>query len=619
MKLYRLSLPKILIAFIFILSTFGMFTNVQPSFARTLGDIQEDIENKEKELEELNSELDEMSADIETSKGNLDNIQGEIPRIEAEMEIIEKSLNTNRLVLTELQLQQDLKSLEFEEAEIKQDKMIRASYLSWKTGLDSPTDLMGSAQVKNDVYQSLIISDGHGSLENLVSYLEDLNKDVERLQDELGDLEEMNSSLIAKKDELQRREATLMQRIDDLSKSVLGVKTRQGSVQTQLNDFYSEQQDILNYESQILNQGDGSSGNQTDDDEPVDNGGGEDPIDNGDDPVDGGEDPGDEDNEEPVDQQPENRVYFAGMGRDLYQGHGVGMSQFGALGAALQGWSYEQILKHYYPGTIVAIYQPDRTIKVDGYGTMTMDEYVAGIAEVPTVSCEDIGIAFDPNNIWRCWPKEAIKAQAVAARTYAISRTQNGSSICTSTTCQVYDGSDNMAWAAEETSGMVVLYQGNPIEAVYSSDNNQGWGTANNDTIWSNYAGDGSPRPYLRAAKDNSFAYRTSWSKFNWSTNRYTWSQMDQLLNYVNKNSNLSSSRSFVNGLRSDIGSVKNITFSKDPSGRVSKVIFHGSTGNTRTMAGWLFKSIWNSWVYNEMPTGERDYIYSLTFSSYNP
>ena len=34
-------------------------------------------------------------------------------------------------------------------------------------------------------------------------------------------------------------------------------------------------------------------------------------------------------------------------------GHGVGMSQTGANGYAQSGWSYTQILQHYYPGTTV--------------------------------------------------------------------------------------------------------------------------------------------------------------------------------------------------------------------------------------------------------------------------
>src|ERR1700761_2521584 len=36
-------------------------------------------------------------------------------------------------------------------------------------------------------------------------------------------------------------------------------------------------------------------------------------------------------------------------------GHGVGMSQWGAEGAALHGWGYQRILAHYYPGTQLAV------------------------------------------------------------------------------------------------------------------------------------------------------------------------------------------------------------------------------------------------------------------------
>ena len=38
-------------------------------------------------------------------------------------------------------------------------------------------------------------------------------------------------------------------------------------------------------------------------------------------------------------------------------GHGVGMSQYGAYGMALEGSSSEQILTHYYPGiTLEKVY-----------------------------------------------------------------------------------------------------------------------------------------------------------------------------------------------------------------------------------------------------------------------
>jgi len=46
----------------------------------------------------------------------------------------------------------------------------------------------------------------------------------------------------------------------------------------------------------------------------------------------------------------------AGGGFSFYgsgDGHGIGMSQWGAYGLAQMGWSHGQILKHFYRGTAV--------------------------------------------------------------------------------------------------------------------------------------------------------------------------------------------------------------------------------------------------------------------------
>ena len=42
-------------------------------------------------------------------------------------------------------------------------------------------------------------------------------------------------------------------------------------------------------------------------------------------------------------------LFVAGHG----WGHGVGLAQYGAYGYALHGWSYDRIVEHYYPGTIL--------------------------------------------------------------------------------------------------------------------------------------------------------------------------------------------------------------------------------------------------------------------------
>src|SRR5499433_698190 len=45
-------------------------------------------------------------------------------------------------------------------------------------------------------------------------------------------------------------------------------------------------------------------------------------------------------------------------------GHGVGMSQYGAMGYALHGFTAPQILAHYYTGTSLGTTDPSRTVRV---------------------------------------------------------------------------------------------------------------------------------------------------------------------------------------------------------------------------------------------------------------
>ena len=100
---------------------------------------------------------------------------------------------------------------------------------------------------------------------------------------------------------------------------------------------------------------------------------------------------------------------------------------------------------------------------------LPLERYLLGLAEVPL-----------------SWPDEALKAQAVAARTYALftlaqppggSAATYGFDICASVECQVYSGADVAAgpagfrWrsAVDSTAGQAVLYQGRPILARYHS------------------------------------------------------------------------------------------------------------------------------------------------------
>jgi SpoIID/LytB domain protein len=156
--------------------------------------------------------------------------------------------------------------------------------------------------------------------------------------------------------------------------------------------------------------------------------------------------------------------------------------------------------------------KPGTTLGVDGMGPfrgslevrrsggsltlvnqLDLDQYVMGVREVPGT-----------------WPMEALKAQAVAARTYVLWEIEKGYwkqfgfDVCGTTSCQVYQGATaelgerGRRWsqAVRETSGQVLLHEGHPALTRYHSSS--GGRTLANEVV---YPTDG-PRPYLRAIDD---------------------------------------------------------------------------------------------------------------------
>ncbi|MHB1007249.1 MAG: SpoIID/LytB domain-containing protein [Chloroflexota bacterium] len=99
---------------------------------------------------------------------------------------------------------------------------------------------------------------------------------------------------------------------------------------------------------------------------------------------------------------------------------------------------------------------------------------------------------------------EALKAQAVAARTYAASK-HNGSyvDVTDSTSTQVYYGyaaeSTNSTLAVDGTRGVVATYNGSVISALYSAC--CGGHTEHNDNVYFSRVSAGSPAAYLRGVR----------------------------------------------------------------------------------------------------------------------
>ena len=112
------------------------------------------------------------------------------------------------------------------------------------------------------------------------------------------------------------------------------------------------------------------------------------------------------------------------------------------------------------------------------------------------------------------WPIDALKAQALAARTFAVANFgRHGShnfDLCNSTHCHVYRGQHranaNTNRSVTETRGAVILHNGRPIEAFYHSAS--GGATERPENVWM------SSRPYLLGVRNT---HEVAPSDIRWS------------------------------------------------------------------------------------------------------
>jgi hypothetical protein len=135
-----------------------------------------------------------------------------------------------------------------------------------------------------------------------------------------------------------------------------------------------------------------------------------------------------------------------------------------------------------------------------------------------------------------------LKAQVIAARTYAVRRTNNGrSSICTTESCQVYSSTHYTgAWiqAINETKGQILTDgAGNPVSTQYAAVHG-GWG---NQIGWDTTDGSGSGDWMSRAWDSKSGVswfykawYRQNYSETSSTCSRYPWLSQAEMSDIVN-------------------------------------------------------------------------------------
>ena len=153
------------------------------------------------------------------------------------------------------------------------------------------------------------------------------------------------------------------------------------------------------------------------------------------------------------------------------------------------------------------------------------------------------------------WSMEALKSQAVAARSYALFHRQTGANsvfdMGDTTAWQVYGGLEKEApstrAAVDATKGQVLTYQGQIINSVFHSC--AGGHTENVEDVWS------SPLPYLRGV----FSPDRDLPACRWSQISFTASELSQRLGYD--------------------GTISSISVKRHPHGRVISLEIDGSNG----------------------------------------
>ena len=123
----------------------------------------------------------------------------------------------------------------------------------------------------------------------------------------------------------------------------------------------------------------------------------------------------------------------------------------------------------------------------------TVSIYITDEEKTKKIPFEDYIVGVVASEMPDSFETEALKAQAVASRTYALGRINSGTQLCDTVHCQVYRDHDipkKVRRAVEATAGQVLVYDGKlATQALYFSSS--AGDTENAEDVFSN------PYPYL--------------------------------------------------------------------------------------------------------------------------
>jgi len=188
------------------------------------------------------------------------------------------------------------------------------------------------------------------------------------------------------------------------------------------------------------------------------------------------------------------------------------------------------------------------------------------------------------------WPAAALKAQAIAARSYAAAHLHPTSGTYDMTdSSQAYRGvlaeKSTTTAAVTATAGQVLRSGGHVITAMYHSAD--GGATENNENVYVSATGVvvNPPVAYLRGEPDRTAtgaSYDAASPHATWKTATYTYAQLSAV---------------FASDPRTAVGTLAGIAFTKrGVSGRLIAVRLTGSLG-VKTVSGDIFRSVFNTYT----------------------
>lgn len=475
-------------------------------------------------IEELENEINKKTEELNKNKSTLSNIEKRIAEISGSNYTLSEKVNLLNTEITKLQQEIDAKSLAIEEKLKLIDE--KQELLNVKKELFDMVSTELYMQSRHDGAQLIFsFSNWDNLLQNLFikkNAIAILRADIERINGEFTSLSEMKESLELEKKELDEQKKDL----DDSYALVLAERNR---LQKELNSELANKKNVvktinglsaelsdLQYQLIIVRQG------------------------------------GTHVNPDSVPISGDFKSTLAGFNANAPAGsfavfsigaytHRNGMSQWGAKARAEAGQNYQQILNAYYPGTTLA------AGTIENITVKFCDQWKSGkTCSECAVPIRTASYNFEYEYLYRLgempeyFPMEALKAQVISARTYALNATNYGANSIWGDECgQVVAGlkTDNWKTAVDSTRGVVMHKSGAVFSSQYAAVHG-GWGNQIGwDTTDGTGSGDWMSRAWDRLSNFSWFYkawYRQTYSDTSSTCGRNPWLSQAEMADLIN-------------------------------------------------------------------------------------